>query len=113
MCYPCKKKAPAEVEVYTLSTASWRRFVIPDSLSGSSIWIISESPSLFFNGALHFLALASTFDVDEERFHEIMLPPNYLSEKYVRHTKCLTMFKGLLASKAEPRILVRGAKLQL
>ncbi|XP_050289913.1 F-box protein At3g07870-like [Quercus robur] len=106
--YPCKKKAPAEVQVYTLSTASWRRFVIPGSLSGSSIWGISESPSLFFNGALHFLALAGTqndifnrfiltFDVDEERFHEIMLPPNYLSEKYVRHTKCLTVFKGLLA----------------
>uniref|UniRef100_A0A7N2R4P1 F-box associated domain-containing protein n=1 Tax=Quercus lobata TaxID=97700 RepID=A0A7N2R4P1_QUELO len=64
--YPCKKKAPAEVQVYTLSTASWRRFIL-------------------------------TFDVDEERFHEIMLPPNYLSEKYVRHTKCLTVFKGLLA----------------
>ena len=108
VCYPCKTRAPAEVEVYTLSTASWRRFVIPDSLSGSSIWVISESPSLFFKGALHFLALASTqndifnrfiltFDVDEEIFHEIMLPPNYLSEKYVRHTKCLTVFKGLLA----------------
>jgi F-box interacting protein len=71
---------PAEAEVYTLSTDSWRRFVI----SLGSIDYISISSGLFFNGALHYIAWSGShkfilsFDVNDERFREIMImPQNY------------------------------------
>jgi F-box interacting protein len=72
----------AVAEVYTLSTDSWRRFVI----SLRSIDYIDALPCLFFNGALHSLAnhesdkFILSFDVNDEMFREIMLPQNYLDE---------------------------------
>ena len=96
-------KAEAEAEVYTLSTASWRKFSVSvDSLSGLTIYRISESPSLFFNGALHSIAFTRdykfilSFDVDDERFREIRLPQNYLVGVSLRR-EWLTILKGSLA----------------
>ena len=91
----------AEAEVYTWRTGSWRRFVVSVDY-WSFIRDISQSPSLFFNGALHFLAQSGlfrfimSFDVDEERFHKIMLPQNCF-EGFFQHSKCLIVFKGSLA----------------
>ena len=86
---------PAEAEVYTLSTDSWKRVVI----SLGSIDYIGPPPSLFFNGALHFIAWSGrrqfilSFDVNDERFREIMLPQIY--DDTVLNS--LAVFKGSLA----------------
>uniref|UniRef100_A0A2N9FET8 F-box associated beta-propeller type 1 domain-containing protein n=1 Tax=Fagus sylvatica TaxID=28930 RepID=A0A2N9FET8_FAGSY len=71
----------AEVaEVYTLSTDSWRKVVISESLSESIDYIYLSS--LFFNGALHSIARSGSchfilaFDINDEIFRKIMLPQN-------------------------------------
>ncbi|KAL4607542.1 hypothetical protein ACB092_09G182700 [Castanea dentata] len=85
-----QKVMPAEAEVYTLSTDSWRRFKISvESSSGSrpigSVDCLNESRLLFFNGALHSIACSEdykfilSFDVNDEKFREILLPQNYLN----------------------------------
>jgi F-box interacting protein len=85
----------AEAEVYTLSTDSWKRVVI----SLGSIDYIGPPPSLFFNGALHFIAWSGrhqfilSFDVNDERFREIMLPQIY--DDTILNS--LAVFKGSLA----------------
>jgi F-box interacting protein len=90
---------PAEVEVYSLSTDSWRRFVI----SLGSIDYIGLQPSLFFNGALHSIAWSRnrksilSFDVNDERFREIMLPQNYEDDILDLTMFGLAVFKGSLA----------------
>uniref|UniRef100_A0A2N9F3Z6 F-box associated beta-propeller type 3 domain-containing protein n=1 Tax=Fagus sylvatica TaxID=28930 RepID=A0A2N9F3Z6_FAGSY len=99
LCFRGSEAPQAEAVVYTLSTDSWKRVVI----SLGSIDYISPSPSLFFNGALHSIAWSRSrkfilsFDVNDERFREIMLPQNYedhiLSLPMVR----LAVFKGSLA----------------
>jgi F-box interacting protein len=88
-------------EVYTLSTDSWRKVVI------SKIEFIAEPTHLFFNGALHSIAHTRdhdfhlnkcilSFDVNDERFCEIMLPPNYLDGIFNPFER-LAVFKGSLA----------------
>jgi F-box interacting protein len=97
---------PAEAVVYTLSTDSWKWVVI----SLGSIDYIDPSPGLFCNGALHFIAWSRTrkfilsFDVNDERFREIMLPQNDEEDDSVVRTinglaafKALAVFKGSLA----------------
>ena len=92
-----------EAEVYTLSTDSWRRVVIPVESEHDigSINYIYRSSCLFFNGALHFIVASwvyyfiLSFDVNDERFREIMLPPNYLDE--LGYSKHLVVIKGSLA----------------
>ncbi|KAK4580962.1 hypothetical protein RGQ29_024567 [Quercus rubra] len=51
---PGEKVPPAEAKVYTLSTDSWRRFVI-------SVEYSKDSRCLFFNGALHSIACLAVF----------------------------------------------------
>jgi F-box interacting protein len=83
-------------EVYTLSTDSWRRVVI----SLGSIDFLSSS---FCNGALHFIASSESrqfilsFDFNDERFHEIMLPQNYDDDILELPIYRLAVFKGSLA----------------
>ena len=88
-----EKVKPAEAEVYTLSTDSWRKVIISvDSLSGSEshgrVDYIEERRSTFFNGALHSIAYSGnhkfilSFDVNDGRFREIMLPQNYSDEVF-------------------------------
>nr|XP_023922047.1 F-box protein At3g07870-like [Quercus suber] len=106
---PNVKPKPAEAEIYTLSTDSWRKVVISvESSSGpkpiESVHFDSEEDScfVFFNGALHCIARSQGhkfimyFDVNDERFREILLPQNYLDglSPYSQH---LAVFKGLLA----------------
>uniref|UniRef100_A0A2N9HGV0 F-box associated beta-propeller type 3 domain-containing protein n=1 Tax=Fagus sylvatica TaxID=28930 RepID=A0A2N9HGV0_FAGSY len=102
-----EKVKPAEAEVYTLSTDSWRKVIISvDSLSGSEshgrVDYIEERRSTFFNGALHSIAYSGnhkfilSFDVNDGRFREIMLPQNY-SDEVFPYFQCLTVFKGSLA----------------
>ncbi|KAM3690879.1 hypothetical protein ACJW31_09G153000 [Castanea mollissima] len=71
---------PAEAEIYTLSTDSWRRVAISVesfSCSGTQYFILS-------------------FDVNDERFRKILLPPNYLNGVSM-YTQYLAVFKGPLA----------------
>ena len=103
------KPKPAEATIYTLSTDSWRRVVISVESSSGSKPIESvhyerkgDSGFVFFNGALHSIAYSQDhkfimyFDVNDERFREILLPQNYLDglSPYSQH---LAVFKGLLA----------------
>ncbi|XP_065619204.1 F-box/kelch-repeat protein At3g23880-like [Quercus suber] len=102
---------PAEAELYTLSTDSWRRFVISvESSTGSglngSITGIDDSPCVFLNGALHSIACSAlrhhfilSFDLNDEKFREVMLPWNYFHGLY-RHllgfSRYLAVSQGLL-----------------
>ena len=101
------KVRPAEAEIYTLSTDSWRRVVISvESFCGTgpneSVDSIESSLCIFFNGALHSLASSRdhrfvlSFDLNDERFRKILLPPNYLDGVFVG-TENLAVFKGSLA----------------
>ncbi|GMY19233.1 F-box/kelch-repeat protein At3g06240-like isoform X1 [Fagus crenata] len=100
------KARPAEAEVYTLSTDSWRKFVISLEYEPNigSINRIDQLRCLFFNGALHSIVFTGeqkfilSFDVNDERFREIMLPQNYVDEKFEITFDILAVFKGSLAS---------------
>ncbi|XP_050260103.1 F-box/kelch-repeat protein At3g23880-like [Quercus robur] len=103
----CRQEAKAEI--YSLSTDSWRKVVISmESLRGyepnfGKIRRI-DPPCIFLNGALHTVAITSShrfilsFNVNDESFREIMLPPNHLDldSVYVCWTE-LAVFKGSLA----------------
>jgi F-box interacting protein len=98
-----EKLPPAEAEVYTFSTDSWREVEISvESLAGS-IDSLSGAPCLFFNGALHSIAYSGdhhfvlSFDVNDEIFREIMLPQNYLLDGAYPYRKSLAVFKKSLA----------------
>ncbi|XP_030924571.1 F-box/kelch-repeat protein At3g06240-like [Quercus lobata] len=89
-----------EAEVYTLSTDSWRKVVISVDSSEPNIgYVYHTSPFIFFNGALHCIASTNngrfilSFEVNDERFHKIMLPQDSLDG----YQGCLGVFKGLLA----------------
>ena len=77
---------PVEVEVYALTMDLWKETeILVDSLNESSIIDIHLSPCLFFSGAMHSIATYEgnykfilSFNVDDERFHGLMLPQNYL-----------------------------------
>ena len=95
-----KQMPPAEAEVYTFSTDSWREVEVSvGSLSGS-IDSLSGAPCLFFNDALHSIAYSGdhhfilSFDVNDEIFREIMLPQNYLLDGA---SPSLAVFKKSLA----------------
>ena len=102
-------EAEAEAEIYSLSTDSWRRVVITmESLRGyePNFGTIDEfdPPCIFFNGALHTVAITSrhrfilSFNVNDESFREIMLPPNHLDLDDVPVCRTeLAVFKGSLA----------------
>ncbi|KAK4581582.1 hypothetical protein RGQ29_024972 [Quercus rubra] len=111
-----------EAEIYTLSTDLWRRVVISvESFSGSGPSIgciddIHESFCIFYNGALHSIACCGdynfilSFDVDDERFREILLPQNYL-DGVCGQVECLTVFKGSLALIVFGKTLPEGSDL--
>ncbi|KAL4607522.1 hypothetical protein ACB092_09G180800, partial [Castanea dentata] len=104
------KPKPAEAEIYTLSTDCWRRVVISVESSSRSKPIESvhyerkgDPGFVFFNGALHCIARSQHrnkfimyFDVNDERFREILLPQNYLDGIFP-YSQHLAVFKGLLA----------------
>ena len=108
LCFRGSEAPQAEAVVYTLSTDSWKRVVI----SLGSIDYISPSPNLFFNGALHSIAWSRSrkfilsFNVNDERFREIMLPQNYEDHILLLPMFRLAVFKGSLA------FLVWGASLE-
>ncbi|KAL4606998.1 hypothetical protein ACB092_09G143700 [Castanea dentata] len=119
----CGSEVPAiEAEIYTLSTDLWRRVVISvESFCGSRPNIgciddIHESFCIFYNGALHSIACCRdynfilSFDVDDERFREILLPPNYL-DGVCGQVECLTVFKGSLALIVFGKTLPEGSDL--
>ena len=100
-CFQGSKLPLYEAEVYTLSTNSWRKVVISlESLNGCVPQRCTRC--IFFNGALQCLVYTQessfilSFDVSNERFREIMLPPNYLDGVFW-HSERLAVFKGLLA----------------
>ncbi|XP_075674475.1 F-box/kelch-repeat protein At3g23880-like [Castanea sativa] len=102
------QEAEAEAEIYSLSTDSWRKVVITmESLRGyePDFGIIYIYPAcIFFNGALHSVAASIydvfilSFNVNDESFREIMLPPNFnLSFGTPGIFTELALFKGSLA----------------
>nr|XP_023911842.1 F-box/kelch-repeat protein At3g23880-like [Quercus suber] len=102
-----EQKAEAEAEIYSLSTDSWRKVVISmESLRGyepnfGTIAFVRPR-CIFLNGTLHTEAITSrhhfilSFDVNDESFREIMLPPNHLDRLPVNFAE-LAVFKGSLA----------------
>uniref|UniRef100_A0A2N9FM30 F-box domain-containing protein n=1 Tax=Fagus sylvatica TaxID=28930 RepID=A0A2N9FM30_FAGSY len=101
------KVQPPAAEVYTLSTDSWRWVEIPfDSLNECGpdrlFGYVISSPCLFLHGALHSIAKTPhhdfilAFDVNDEKFREIMLPRNYL-DGIESCFERLVVFKGSLA----------------
>ncbi|XP_050245387.1 uncharacterized protein LOC126693453 isoform X16 [Quercus robur] len=90
-----------EAQVYTLSTDSWRRFVISfgSDHNAESFDQTFRDPCLFFNGALHALAFtvdcsySLCFDVNDETFQKIILPEHDFYEGRFS----LAVFKGSLA----------------
>ena len=105
VCFRGSNAPPAEAEVYTLSTDSWRRVVISleSELNIGSIDFIDIAPCLFFNGALHSIVFSGhykfilSFDVNDETFRLIMLPQNYRDGIFNITLKKLAVFKGSLA----------------
>ena len=98
LCYYGTSMVLPEASVYTLSTDSWRRVVVPVGSLTQSIRSIQVTPFIFFNGALHCIANPNgddsfilCFDVNDERFREILLPAKDL------RFKLLVVFKGSLA----------------
>ncbi|KAF3947349.1 hypothetical protein CMV_026505 [Castanea mollissima] len=96
-----------EAEIYSLSTDSWRKVVISmESLRGyePNFGTIADTDRtcIFLNGALHTVAITSrhhfilSFDINDESFREIMLPPNHLDGVPVNFAE-LAVFKGCLA----------------
>uniref|UniRef100_A0A7N2R7G8 F-box domain-containing protein n=1 Tax=Quercus lobata TaxID=97700 RepID=A0A7N2R7G8_QUELO len=106
-----EKAPPAEAEVYTLSTDSWRTVEILVESVPNIRYILAVQPNscLFFNGALHFIACTLgnddnsfilSFDVNDEIFRDIKLPENYLDglgPNSDHHVHQLVVFKGSLA----------------
>jgi len=101
------QEAEAEAEICSLSTDSWRNVVITmESLRGyePNFGTIGQfdPPCIIFNGALHSVAITNrhrfilSFNVNDESFHEIMLPPNDLDGVHVCCTE-LAVLKGSLA----------------
>ncbi|XP_065629068.1 F-box/kelch-repeat protein At3g06240 isoform X1 [Quercus suber] len=93
----------AEAEIYSLSTDSWRKVVISmESLRGYEPKFGTIDEGIFFNGALHAVATTSrhcfilSFNVNDESFREMMLPPDLLDLDGVCCTE-LAVFKGSLA----------------
>lgn len=97
-------KAPPEVEVYSLSTGSWRSVgsVAPPYYMVEFTW-----SQAFVNGAVHWIAydkcveggfrnLVVSFDMGDEVFREIMLP-NALASELVTNL-CIHAVGGSLAA---------------
>ncbi|XP_050281159.1 F-box/kelch-repeat protein At3g06240-like [Quercus robur] len=90
-----------EIEVYTLSSDSWRRYEI---LLPTNVVILDIS---FYyplvSGALHWMAYINgenrrtetimAFDVNSEKFRKLELPDNSM----ISNDRCLALFKGKLA----------------
>uniref|UniRef100_A0A2N9H1Z7 F-box domain-containing protein n=1 Tax=Fagus sylvatica TaxID=28930 RepID=A0A2N9H1Z7_FAGSY len=107
--YKRQRVTKTEAEVYTLSTDSWREVEVSvESLRGNDIgcnfYLDHTSPCVFFNGVLHSIAknignddkFILSFDLNDERFREIMLPRDYLDGISGRF-ECLAAFKESLA----------------
>ncbi|KAL4607538.1 hypothetical protein ACB092_09G182300 [Castanea dentata] len=90
---------PTEAEVYTLSTDSWRKVVLAQLSDLNVGYLYHNEPYIFFNGALHCIVTNEhcrfilSFDINDERFHKIMLPLDFLDV----YQSYLTVFKGSLA----------------
>ncbi|KAL4599541.1 hypothetical protein ACB092_11G133800 [Castanea dentata] len=92
-----------EIEVYTLSSDSWRRYEI---LLPTNVLILDISfycPNPLVSGALHWMAYIygenhrtetiMAFDVNSEKFRKLELPDNSM----ISNDRCLAFFKGKLA----------------
>jgi F-box interacting protein len=98
-----------EAAVYTLSSNSWRKLKQPITGKSHSISYMAGTNPVFFNGALHWIASSNNdnrvvypfivaFDVNDEKFRLIMLPPNASIDKdLLDFITYLVDYKGSLA----------------
>ena len=98
--------SPQVVEVYTLSSGSWRR--VETSLGANGVYYHfrrSLLPTPLVSGALHWIAIEGeeklndrmigSFDVNSEKFRKLALPPGHIEAKsFETH---LSSFRGKLA----------------
>ncbi|XP_030967227.1 F-box protein CPR1-like [Quercus lobata] len=99
--------SPQVVEVYTLSSGSWRR--VETSLGANGIYYYfkrSLLPTPLVSGALHWIAVITegeenpiyrilSFDVNCEKFRKLALPHGHIDDKNLEIH--LSSFKGKLA----------------
>lgn len=95
-----KFHGPPEVELYTLSTGSWRRISAP----GIRFLVCLDWSHTFLNGATHWFAhnpgngrsLIVSFDMGNEVFGEIVLPRS-IASKPLTVSISISVFKGFLS----------------
>ena len=105
--YPGRRlPIPDEIEVYTLSSDSWRRVGMSLRANVMVVDYGSLLPFPLVSGALHWISLVTeeeepksevvmSFDVSSEEFRMLGVPDGYLS--ITRFQTCLALFKGKLA----------------
>uniref|UniRef100_A0A2N9H0N7 F-box domain-containing protein n=1 Tax=Fagus sylvatica TaxID=28930 RepID=A0A2N9H0N7_FAGSY len=97
-----------EAAVYTLSSNSWRKLKQPITGKSSSLSIsyMAGTNPVFFNGALHWIASSDNdnrvvypfivaFDVNDEKFRLIMLPPNASIDSFLLSDAYLVDYEGI------------------
>nr|XP_023881977.1 F-box/kelch-repeat protein At3g06240-like [Quercus suber] len=89
--------SPSEIEMYTLSSDSWRRVEISVTADVRfSKDLLSPIPSV--SGALHWITETNivAFDVNSEKFRKLALPDVSIYGRQLQRT-CLASFRGKLA----------------
>ncbi|KAL4599542.1 hypothetical protein ACB092_11G133900 [Castanea dentata] len=89
--------SPSEIEMYTLSSDSWRRVEISVT---TDVWFSKDllSPSPLVSGALHWITETSivAFDVNSEKFRRLALPDVSIYGQQLQRT-CIASLRGKLA----------------
>ncbi|KAL0008027.1 hypothetical protein SO802_009529 [Lithocarpus litseifolius] len=98
---------PSEIEVYTLSSDSWRRVGIDFTTNGVFFNNNNLLTTPLVSGALHWMAVKSeeeeirncemivSFDVNSEEFRKLAQPHGSIDDNTI--CRCLASFKGKLA----------------
>ncbi|XP_023918000.1 F-box/kelch-repeat protein At3g06240 isoform X2 [Quercus suber] len=100
---PALPLPPSEIEVYTLSSDSWRRVGIDFTTNGVFFTKNHLLTTPLVSGALHWMAVEEihncemiiSFDVNSEEFRKLAQPHGSIDDNNIN--RCLASFKGKLA----------------